>query len=169
MTITLTTIGLFVMTIISTVIGNLKTIYLVKGSKLTKYTTMALDSLIYMILVKTIVTDRSFQGILIYVLGRTIAVYFTDLIISKTYNETYMINLYIKQDVVNTLEKYFLDNNLSFTLNDGIYLNNKRLYFTLHLSKKQLTNMLSYMRKLNINPTYDLTEVKTYGNIKNRL
>lgn len=169
MTITLTTIGLFIMTIISTVIGNLKTIYLVKGSKLTKYTTMTLDSLIYMMLVKTIVTDRSFQGILIYVLGRTIAVYFTDLIISKTYNETYMINLYIKQDVVNTLERYFLDNNLSFTLNDGIYLNNKRLYFTLHLSKKQLTNMLSYMRKLNINPTYDLTEVKTYGNIKNRL
>lgn len=162
-------LGLFVLTIISTVIGNLKTIYLVNGSKFAKYVTMALDSLIYMILLKSVVTDRTFTGVAIYVIGRTVAVYFTDLIIEKTYKETYVMNLYIRREQIEVLESYFLDNNISFTLNDGIYLNKERLYFTIHLGKTHLKELLNFMRTKKINPTYDLTDVKTYGNIKTRI
>lgn len=163
-------ITLFVLTVTAAVLGNLKSIFLVKGSKSSKYTFMALDSALYILLFKTMVSDNSLAGISVYIVARVVSVYLTDAVLDKFYRETYLMNLYLNKEELKAVSTLLLEKNLSFTTHKGRFLNKSRFYVSIHLSKIQKLELLTELEKINIvNPTYDLTEIKTFGKIQERV
>lgn len=131
---------------------------------------MALDSALYILLFKTMVSDNTFAGISVYIVARVISVYLTDLILDRFYRETYLMNLYLSKEELKPVSSLLLKQNMSFTTHKGRFLNKSRFYMSIHLSKMQKFELLSELEKINIvNPTYDLTEIKTFGKIQERV
>lgn len=161
---------LFFLTTISALFGNMKNILLIKGSTRDKYIFNGLDALIFGMLFKSMASDNSILGVLVYVSGRLTAISLTELIVNKIYKVVYLINLFIEEDDYPKLESYLLENNISFTRYMGNFLDKQRFHLSIHIAKSDYSKFINDITfNLGIvNPTMDVSEVKVHGKIKER-
>ena len=85
---------LFSLTLLSSTMGNVKNILLIKGNKTTQYIITCIDALIYAFLLKSITSDNTIYAIIAFVCGKGFSITLTDIIMSKISKTVYLAHLY---------------------------------------------------------------------------
>ena len=162
---------LFSLTLLSSTMGNVKNILLIKGNKTTQYIITCIDALIYAFLLKSITSDNTIYAIIAFVLGKGISITMTDIIMSKISKTVYLAHLYEKKLETEKIVDYLTIKNISFTVFEGDYINGTRYMLTIHLNKQQIDKLKQYLREeLEIkNITMDVSEVKVSGHIEDKV
>ena len=162
---------LFSLTLLSSTMGNVKNILLIKGNKTTQYIITCIDALIYAFLLKSITSDNTIYAIIAFVCGKGFSITLTDIIMSKISKTVYLAHLYERKDKTEEIVDYLTIKNISFTIFEGDYVNGTRYMFTMHLNKDQISelrNYLTYELKIQ-NITMDISEVKVSGHIESKV
>lgn len=162
---------LFSLTLLSSTMGNVKNILLIKGNKTTQYIITCIDALIYVFLLKSITSDNTIYAILAFVCGKSFSVTLTDIIMSRISKTVYLAHLYEKKAETEKIIDYLTVNNISFTIFEGDYINGTRYMFTMHLNKQQVNDLRHFLSEdLKIqNITMDISEVKVSGHIEDKV
>lgn len=162
---------LFSLTVLSATLGNVKNILLIKGSKVAQIIVTGIDTLFYTFILKSVVSGDSACSLFAFVLGKSIAILTTDLVMSKIGKTVYLAHLYEKKEDSEKIADYLTIKNISFTIFEGDYVNGTRYMFTLHLNKDQINELRDFMTNdLHIqNITMDISEVKVSGHIKDKV
>lgn len=168
----------FLLITFSTLIGLLKTLTLYNSNKFNKYFFMALDSLVYIYVLKKITVNNEFRIVLIYVVAKTFSILMLDLIEDKVLKKIYLINLFLGDEFLEPVKIWLFTNNISFTEIKGnriksvdekpIYTERNMLY--IHINRKQKEQLFNFLHEIGIiNPTYDVSNISVGGKIANRL
>jgi hypothetical protein len=162
---------LFSLTLLSSTMGNVKNILLIKGNKTTQYIITCIDALIYAFLLKSITSDNTIYAILAFVCGKGFSITLTDIIMSKISKTVYLAHLYEKKAETEKIIDYLTVKNISFTIFEGDYVNGTRYMLTIHLNKQQVNDLKHYLSEdLKIqNITMDISEVKVSGHIEDKV
>lgn len=162
---------LFSLTLLSSTMGNVKNILLIKGNKTTQYIITCIDALIYAFLLKSITSDNTIYAVLAFVCGKGLSITLTDTIMSKISKTVYLAHLYEKKAETEKIIDYLTVKNISFTIFEGDYVNGTRYMFTMHLNKQQVNDLKHYLNEdLKIqNITMDISEVKVTGHIEDKV
>lgn len=162
---------LFSLTLLSSTMGNVKNILLIKGNKTTQYIITCVDALIYAFLLKSITSDNTIYAILAFVCGKGFSITLTDIIMSKISKTVYLAHLYEKKAETEKIIDYLTVKNISFTIFEGDYVNGTRYMLTMHLNKQQVNDLKHYLSEgLKIqNITMDISEVKVSGHIEDKV
>lgn len=162
---------LFSLTLLSSTMGNVKNILLIKGNKTTQYIITCIDALIYVFLLKSITSDNTIYAILAFVCGKSFSITLTDIIMSRISKTVYLAHLYEKKAETEKIIDYLTVNNISFTIFEGDYINGTRFMLTMHLNKQQISDLRNFLSKdLKIqNITMDISEVKVSGHIEDKV
>lgn len=162
---------LFSLTLLSSTMGNVKNILLIKGNKTTQYIITCIDALIYAFLLKSITSDNTIYAILAFVCGKGFSITLTDIIMSKISKTVYLAHLYEKKAETEKIIDYLTVKNISFTIFEGDYVNGTRYMLTMHLNKQQVNDLKHYLNEdLKIqNITMDISEVKVTGHIEDKV
>ena len=163
---------LFSLTVLSATLGNVKSILLIKGNKASQIIVTGIDTLFYTFILKSVVSgDSTIYSIIAFVLGKSIAILTTDLVMSKIGKTIYLAHLYEKKNESEKIVDYLTVKNISFTVFEGNYVNGTRYMFTMHLNKDQINELRDYLtHDLKIqNITMDISEVKVSGHIKEKV
>lgn len=162
---------LFSLTLLSSTMGNVKNILLIKGNKTTQYIITCIDALIYAFLLKSITSDNTIYAILAFVCGKGFSITLTDIIMSKISKTVYLAHLYEKKAETEKIIDYLTVKNISFTIFEGDYVNGTRYMLTMHLNKQQVNDLKHYLSEdLKIqNITMDISEVKVTGHIEDKV
>lgn len=162
---------LFSLTLLSSTMGNVKNILLIKGNKTTQYIITCIDALIYAFLLKSITSDNTIYAILAFVCGKGFSITLTDIIMSKISKTVYLAHLYEKKAETEKIIDYLTIKNISFTIFEGDYVNGTRYMLTIHLNKQQVNDLKHYLSEdLKIqNITMDISEVKVSGHIEDKV
>ena len=162
---------LFSLTLLSSTMGNVKNILLIKGNKTTQYIITCIDALIYVFLLKSITSDNTIYAILAFVCGKSFSITLTDIIMSRISKTVYLAHLYEKKAETEKIIDYLTVNNISFTIFVGDYINGTRFMLTMHLNKQQINDLRNFLSKdLKIqNITMDISEVKVSGHIEDKV
>lgn len=162
---------LFSLTLLSSTMGNVKNILLIKGNKTTQYIITCIDALIYAFLLKSITSDNTIYAIIAFVCGKGFSITLTDIIMSKISKTVYLAHLYERKDKTEEIVDYLTTKNISFTIFEGDYVNGTRYIFTMHLNKDQINELRNYLTdELKIqNITMDVSEVKVSGHIESKV
>lgn len=162
---------LFSLTLLSSTMGNVKNILLIKGNKTTQYIITCIDALIYVFLLKSITSDNTIYAILAFVCGKSFSITLTDIIMSRISKTVYLAHLYEKKKEIEKIIDYLTVNNISFTIFEGDYINGTRFMLTMHLNKQQINDLRNFLSKdLKIqNITMDISEVKVSGHIEDKV
>lgn len=162
---------LFSLTLLSSTMGNVKNILLIKGNKTTQYIITCIDALIYVFLLKSITSDNTIYAILAFVCGKSFSITLTDIIMSRISKTVYLAHLYEKKAETEKIIDYLTVNNISFTIFEGDYINGTRFMLTMHLNKQQINDLRNFLNKdLKIqNITMDISEVKVSGHIEDKV
>lgn len=162
---------LFSLTLLSSTMGNVKNILLIKGNKTTQYIITCIDALIYVFLLKSITSDNTIYAILAFVCGKSFSITLTDIIMSKISKTVYLAHLYEKKAETEKIIDYLTVNNISFTIFEGDYINGTRFMLTMHLNKQQISDLRRFLGEdLKIqNITMDISEVKVSGHIEDKV
>lgn len=162
---------LFSLTLLSSTMGNVKNILLIKGNKTTQYIITCVDALIYAFLLKSITSDNTIYAIIAFVCGKGFSITLTDIIMSKISKTVYLAHLYERKDKTEEIVDYLTIKNISFTIFEGDYVNGTRCMFTMHLNKDQINELRNYLTdELKIqNITMDVSEVKVSGHIESKV
>lgn len=162
---------LFSLTLLSSTMGNVKNILLIKGNKTTQYIITCIDALIYAFLLKSITSDNTIYAIIAFVCGKGFSITCTDIIMSKISKTVYLAHLYERKDKTEKIIDYLTVKNISFTIFEGDYVNGTRYMLTIHLNKQQLDELKQYLHEeLNIQHiTMDVSEVKVSGHIESKV
>ena len=138
---------LFSLTLLSSTMGNVKNILLIKGNKTTQYIITCIDALIYVFLLKSITSDNTIYAILAFVCGKSFSITLTDIIMSKISKTVYLAHLYEKKAETEKIIDYLTVNNISFTIFEGDYINGTRYMLTMHLNKQQTNDLRNFLSK----------------------
>lgn len=162
---------LFSLTLLSSTMGNVKNILLIKGNKTTQYIITCVDALIYVFLLKSITSDNTIYAILAFVCGKSFSITLTDIIMSRISKTVYLAHLYEKKAETEKIIDYLTVKNISFTIFEGDYVNGTRYMLTMHLNKQQVSNLKQFLSEdLKIqNITMDISEVKVSGHIEDKV
>ena len=162
---------LFSLTLLSSTMGNVKNILLIKGNKTTQYIITCIDALIYVFLLKSITSDNTIYAILAFVCGKSFSITLTDIIMSKISKTVYLAHLYEKKAETEKIIDYLTVKNISFTIFEGDYVNGTRYMLTMHLNKQQINDLKHFLSEgLKIqNITMDVSEVKVSGHIEDKV
>lgn len=162
---------LFSLTLLSSTMGNVKNILLIKGNKTTQYIITCIDALIYAFLLKSITSDNTIYAVLSFVCGKGFSITLTDIIMSKISKTVYLAHLYEKKAETEKIIDYLTVKNISFTIFEGDYVNGTRYMLTMHLNKQQVNDLKHYLSEdLKIqNITMDISEVKVSGHIEDKV
>ena len=162
---------LFSLTLLSSTMGNVKNILLIKGNKTTQYIITCIDALIYVFLLKSITSDNTIYAILAFVCGKSFSITLTDIIMSRISKTVYLAHLYEKKAETEKIIDYLTVNNISFTIFEGDYINGTRFMLTMHLNKQQISDLRRFLGEdLKIqNITMDISEVKVSGHIEDKV
>lgn len=162
---------LFSLTLLSSTMGNVKNILLIKGNKTTQYIITCIDALIYAFLLKSITSDNTIYAIIAFVCGKGFSITLTDIIMSKISKTVYLAHLYERKDKIEKIVDYLTIKNISFTVFEGDYINGTRYMLTMHLNKQQVNDLRQYLSEdLKIqNITMDISEVKVTGHIESKV
>lgn len=162
---------LFSLTLLSSTMGNVKNILLIKGNKTTQYIITCIDALIYAFLLKSITSDNTIYAIIAFVCGKGFSITLTDIIMSKISKTVYLAHLYERKDKTEKIVDYLTIKNISFTVFEGDYINGTRYMLTMHLNKQQVNDLRQYLSEdLKIqNITMDISEVKVTGHIEGKV
>lgn len=162
---------LFSLTLLSSTMGNVKNILLIKGNKTTQYIITCIDALIYVFLLKSITSDNTIYAILAFVCGKSFSITLTDIIMSKISKTVYLAHLYEKKAETEKIIDYLTVKNISFTIFEGDYINGTRYMLTMHLNKQQINDLKHFLSEdLKIqNITMDISEVKVSGHIEDKV
>lgn len=162
---------LFSLTLLSSTMGNVKNILLIKGNKTTQYIITCIDALIYVFLLKSITSDNTIYAVLAFVCGKSFSITLTDIIMSRISKTVYLAHLYEKKKEIEKIIDYLTVNNISFTIFEGDYINGTRYMLTMHLNKQQINNLKHFLSEdLKIqNITMDISEVKVSGHIEDKV
>ena len=162
---------LFSLTLLSSTMGNVKNILLIKGNKTTQYIITCIDALIYVFLLKSITSDNTIYAILAFVCGKSFSITLTDIIMSKISKTVYLAHLYEKKAETEKIIDYLTVKNISFTIFEGDYVNGTRYMLTMHLNKQQINDLKHFLSEdLKIqNITMDISEVKVSGHIESKV
>lgn len=162
---------LFSLTLLSSTMGNVKNILLIKGNKTTQYIITCIDALIYVFLLKSITSDNTIYAILAFVCGKSFSITLTDIIMSRISKTVYLAHLYEKKAETEKIIDYLTVNNISFTIFEGDYVNGTRFMLTMHLNKQQINDLKHFLSEdLKIqNITMDISEVKVSGHIEDKV
>lgn len=162
---------LFSLTLLSSTMGNVKNILLIKGNKTTQYIITCIDALIYAFLLKSITSDNTIYAVLAFVCGKGFSITLTDIIMSKISKTVYLAHLYEKKAETEKIIDYLTVKNISFTIFEGDYVNGTRYMLTMHLNKQQVNDLKHYLNEdLKIqNITMDISEVKVTGHIEDKV
>lgn len=162
---------LFSLTLLSSTMGNVKNILLIKGNKTTQYIITCIDALIYVFLLKSITSDNTIYAVLAFVCGKSFSITLTDIIMSRISKTVYLAHLYEKKKEIEKIIDYLTVNNISFTIFEGDYINGTRYMLTMHLNKQQINDLRNFLSKdLKIqNITMDISEVKVSGHIEDKV
>lgn len=162
---------LFSLTLLSSTMGNVKNILLIKGNKTTQYIITCIDALIYVFLLKSITSDNTIYAVLAFVCGKSFSITLTDIIMSRISKTVYLAHLYEKKKEIEKIIDYLTVNNISFTIFEGDYINGTRYMLTMHLNKQQVSDLKQFLSEdLKIqNITMDISEVKVSGHIEDKV
>lgn len=160
---------LFLFTVITSVLGNVRTILMVKNEGRVKYLLTLVDTAIYAYLIGVLGRDNSPIGIAVFTTAKLLGLYITDFVTNKIDRKIYQINLYLKKENFESMKEYLVENNLSFTKFTGDFLGEERCMISMHTSKKQKASLLNKLSELGISPTMDISEVKVDGKISTRV
>lgn len=162
---------LFSLTLLSSTMGNVKNILLIKGNKTTQYIITCIDALIYVFLLKSITSDNTIYAILAFVCGKSFSITLTDIIMSRISKTVYLAHLYEKKAETEKIIDYLTVKNISFTIFEGDYVNGTRYMLTMHLNKQQVSDLKQFLSEdLKIqNITMDISEVKVSGHIEDKV
>lgn len=162
---------LFSLTLLSSTMGNVKNILLIKGNKTTQYIITCIDALIYVFLLKSITSDNTIYAVLAFVCGKSFSITLTDIIMSRISKTVYLAHLYEKKKEIEKIIDYLTVNNISFTIFEGDYINGTRYMLTMHLNKQQIYDLKHFLSEdLKIqNITMDISEVKVSGHIEDKV
>lgn len=162
---------LFSLTLLSSTMGNVKNILLIKGNKTTQYIITCIDALIYVFLLKSITSDNTIYAILAFVCGKSFSITLTDIIMSRISKTVYLAHLYEKKAETEKIIDYLTVKNISFTIFEGDYVNGTRYMLTMHLNKQQINDLKHFLSEgLKIqNITMDVSEVKVSGHIEDKV
>lgn len=162
---------LFSLTLLSSTMGNVKNILLIKGNKTTQYIITCIDALIYVFLLKSITSDNTIYAVLAFVCGKSFSITLTDIIMSRISKTVYLAHLYEKKKEIEKIIDYLTVNNISFTIFEGDYINGTRYMLTMHLNKQQINDLKHFLSEdLKVqNITMDISEVKVSGHIEDKV
>lgn len=160
---------LFLLTVLSSLLGNLKQILLIKDNGYKKYLITLLDTLMFVYVIKSVVSTNTLETITSFVLGKMVSLLLTDIIMEKLGFKVYLVNLYVHENEEDKIKEYLYNENISFTAFKGDFMGQLRTNLSIHLNKKQLSNLQEKLSDMQINPTMDISEVKVLGKIKERV
>lgn len=160
---------LFLLTVLSSLLGNLKQILLIKDNGYKKYLITLLDTLMFVYVIKSVISTNTLETITSFVLGKMVSLLLTDIIMEKLGFKVYLVNLYVHENEEDKIKEYLYNENISFTAFKGDFMGQLRINLSIHLNKKQLSNLQEKLSDMQINPTMDISEVKVLGKIKERV
>lgn len=142
---------LFVATVFSTAIGTIKTIFVANKAGYATYIATIIDAMVYMYLVKSIVSSGTIE-IVIYVLGRVVGAVLGDVLENKIAIGIYDIDIYIKDhETQKLLQEILIENDFSSTMNVGtISENNVRWYNNVQLKRKDMEKLYQLLEQAGI-------------------
>ena len=168
---------LFVLTVCSSILGNLKNILIVKDDSWKKYIVTALDTIFFALIVGSISTSTP-RTVAVYTIGKLAGLGIADCIVRKTDSSIYLSNLYLDNKYLDSVSEYLFKEGISFTVFKGEFfipidnelISNERVSLSIHLNKKQMKDLKDKLTELGISePTMDITVVKVSGNIVDRV
>lgn len=167
----LTILYICVLTILATIFGTLKNIFVIKYSGSWKYIFTTLDQLFYIATVGIIVNDlKNITYVIFFIIGKNIGVFLADIIASTIVRKVYLITLYTTNHT-DILEDYILQKGFSYNLVRGACkYRDSRDMFKIHISSKDKKRFFKDLRTiLGKEPVCDIIEVTVTGKIKNRV
>jgi len=160
---------LFILTLVSSTTANLRSVLLVKGDKVQTMVITAIDATVYAYLFKNLTRGDDIYSVLVYVLGKCLAVELSNILLSRTNKTVYKCNVYLNSYEASGLESFLFAQNISFSRVEETFLHSERIKVIMHVTRQQYQKMLEYLKSVGIdNPTLDLSEVKVKGNIERR-
>lgn len=163
-------IVLIVATTLTTIVGNLRTITMLKSANWRLYLFTLIDAFLFGFVIKNMSNGDNIGYILSYALGRVFGTFIVNKVEEKVLQPVYLIHLYIPDTHIEYLEQFMHDMNWSFTRYKGYFKDMKRSNFSIHLNATQRDILLNKLKELDIeDPTIDIIELKkVFGFIKKR-
>ncbi len=152
----------FSITVINQLVGTLKSIFVANKAGFLAYITVAIDALLYTLLVKAL-TTQTYMTVILFVIGRVLGTYLANIIESKIAVGIYDIDLYIKDhDKQKELQDKLIEEGFSSTMNIGTISDNKvRWSNNVQLKRKDMNKFYNILDELNIsNPTMIIRQAK---------
>lgn len=157
-------------TTLTTIVGNLRTITMLKSANWRLYLFTLIDAFLFGFVIKNMSNGDNIGYILSYALGRVFGTFIVNKVEEKVLQPVYLIHLYIPDAHIEYLEHFMHDMNWSFTRYKGYFKDTKRSNFSIHLNATQRDILLNKLKELDIeDPTIDIIELKkVFGFIKKR-
>ena len=151
----------FVVTVISQLIGTLKSIFIANKAGYATYITVAIDALLYTVLVKSL-TQQSILIVILFVIGKLIGTWLGNVIESRIGIGIYDIDLYIKDhNKQKLLQEHLLESGISSTMNLGTYDDTHvRWSNNIHINRKDMNKLYAILDKLDIAPNMVIRPAK---------
>lgn len=159
---------IFFLNLISNCLGTLKTIFISKQLGKITYWLVAVDSLLFAVVLKAISSGDNFISILAFVLGKVIGSMLADYIEEKLALGLLEVSIYAKEEKAIEIADFLRSLGYSVTNFKGYGIEGKeRFMITITIARKEMSLLKNILKKYNlINPNMIIKEIKSIqGNI----
>lgn len=165
-------LSFFAITVASQLIGTLRAIFVANKAGFMAYVTVAIDALLYSLLVNALAKQTAFT-IFLFVIGRLIGTAFANLIESQIALGIYDIDIYVKShDKQQELQTKLLESGISSTMHIGTFSDSDvRWSNNIQIKRKDMKQLYKILDELEIkNPTMVIKNAKKVtGRINDRV
>lgn len=164
---------IFLLNLITSTMAQLKYVLATKQHDWKMYALIGIDSVFYLYSLTLVMGDtNSTIGIIMMTAGKLLGVTLANFLNDKLIEKIYIYTLYFTNvEIVDELETFAFDNNISITTMTGRANKLTRYVVTMHLTNKNSKLLFDFLKEKGIDkPTGDRTEAsRVFGHIRSRL